>query len=650
MRKLVMTCVLGISVLAMLTGCDQLTSVTNSNNTAPDAVIDAPTSVGIGETATLDGSGSSDAEGDNLTYSWEFTEKPAGSQTTITNPTNVQASFVPDARGNYKVQLTVSDGKDDGVALATISANVPEINTINQNTVLANVFTDPAEADYRVTGSVGVNAQLTIQPGVKIEFASGASLDVGSAGSLVAVGTQSDSIVFSGEQATPGFWDGLYINSNNPANELTYCVVEYGGDYYSNIYITNGSQLKVTHTTSRYSSGTGLHGSSDSKLPGFAVNRFAHNSGAAIDIPARLIGSIDAASVYSAGNAKNYIDVTPTNVTTEQTWPATDAPYRLQANTTDIEEKVTIQPGATLMFDSGADLSIGSSGQLVAVGTPTDSITFTGELKTEGYWDAIYVNSNNPGNELTYCNIKYAGNYYANIYITGNGQLKMTHSTSSYSSGDGLYAANDAKLPAFSNNKFANNQAAALQIPARLVGSIDGASNYLGNNSHDYIDVKPTSVNTAQTWPATDAPYRFQANSTDVEAQITIEPGATLMFADNAGLDIGSSGSLIAVGTSTDSITFTGEVQTAGYWDAVWVNSNNPSNELSYCNVGFAGNYYSNVFLTGSGQLKLNHSTIHNSSGYGVYLSNGSVITPTNPETDGSNVFYNNASGNVHAP
>jgi len=652
MRKFLLTCALGISTFILFTGCDQILNVTDAakDNNAPEAHITAPQSIGIGETAALDGSYSSDPDGDAITYNWTFIEKPANSQTTISNPTDVQASFVPDARGSYKVQLTVSDGNDDGVASATISANVPEIKTINQNTVLDDIFADPSEPDYRVTGTVNVNAQLTIQPGVHIMFESNTSLDIESEGSIIAVGSATDSIRFSGEQATPGFWDGLYVNSNNPNNEISYCVVEYGGDYYANIYITNNSQLQINHTTSRFSSASGLYAQDNAKLPGFESNVFAHNVDAAIHIPARLIGSLDAGSVYSANNSNNIIDVSPTTVTTDQTWPAIDVPYQFQKYDTNIEATVTIQPGAVIQFASDAGMDVESGGKIVAVGTVTDSITFAGALKTPGYWKGLSVFSNDPGNELTYCNITDGGGYYANIYISNSGQLRMTHSSSRNSSGDGLYAQSDAKFPVFSNNHFSGNEAAAIQIPARLIGSIDGASTYLGGNNNDYIDVMATTVTSDQTWPATDAPYRFQTYDTNIEAEVTIGAGATLMFQDGAGLDVESGGTLRAIGTVADSITFTGEVETPGYWQALYINSVDPQNELSYCNVGFAGNYYGNVVVSSGSQLALNHSTIHNSSGYGLYLNNNSTIDPADPVNDGNNVFYNNASGDMRTP
>jgi hypothetical protein len=74
----------------------------------------------------LDGSKSSDPDGDKLTYSWAFKSKPTGSAAVIVNPDKVLAEFTADVPGTYVVSLTVSDGNWPSVAAeATITAIVP---------------------------------------------------------------------------------------------------------------------------------------------------------------------------------------------------------------------------------------------------------------------------------------------------------------------------------------------------------------------------------------------------------------------------------------------------------------------------------------------------------------------------------------------
>ena len=78
----------------------------------------------VGQVVQLDGSGSSDPNGDSLTFRWALTTRPAGSQATLTNATLVNPTFVADVLGTYVAQLIVNDGSLDSLP-ATVT-NTPE--------------------------------------------------------------------------------------------------------------------------------------------------------------------------------------------------------------------------------------------------------------------------------------------------------------------------------------------------------------------------------------------------------------------------------------------------------------------------------------------------------------------------------------------
>jgi hypothetical protein len=69
----------------------------------------------IGETITLDGSKSSDADNDTLGFSWSLTSKPTGSTAVLSDPTAVNPSLAADLAGTYVVQLMVYDGHTDSM-------------------------------------------------------------------------------------------------------------------------------------------------------------------------------------------------------------------------------------------------------------------------------------------------------------------------------------------------------------------------------------------------------------------------------------------------------------------------------------------------------------------------------------------------------
>ena len=63
----------------------------------------------------LDGSGSTDADNDSLTYTWSFSSRPPGSNATLSSSTAVAPTFFADVTGTYVVQLIVNDGFADSI-------------------------------------------------------------------------------------------------------------------------------------------------------------------------------------------------------------------------------------------------------------------------------------------------------------------------------------------------------------------------------------------------------------------------------------------------------------------------------------------------------------------------------------------------------
>ena len=101
------------------------TGTTQPTNTAPTAEISGEASTMVGQSLTLSAQGSSDAEGDSLTYSWELASQPSDSSLSLTNATSEEIEFTPDVAGDYALALTVNDGTADS-AVVEITINVEE--------------------------------------------------------------------------------------------------------------------------------------------------------------------------------------------------------------------------------------------------------------------------------------------------------------------------------------------------------------------------------------------------------------------------------------------------------------------------------------------------------------------------------------------
>jgi PKD repeat protein len=119
-----------LASLALVSGCvDGGSSApeTNLENSAPVASAGSDQTAFTQAPVDLDGSGSTDADGDLLSYSWEFDARPAGSGASLTGATTVNPSFTPDAPGSYVIRLTVADAFPDstGSDTVTVTAGVP---------------------------------------------------------------------------------------------------------------------------------------------------------------------------------------------------------------------------------------------------------------------------------------------------------------------------------------------------------------------------------------------------------------------------------------------------------------------------------------------------------------------------------------------
>lgn len=167
----------------------------STTNTPPIAVALAPTDVTQGAVVALDGRGSSDADGDGLTYQWAIVGQPgAPPAPVIANAVFPQASFVAERVGTYSVQLTVTD--DDNVSASdTVSirvappANRPpvagsDVATTAEDTpvvidVLAN-DTDPDAGDtLTVTGVSALANGSASTDGTRVTFTPAANFNGG---------------------------------------------------------------------------------------------------------------------------------------------------------------------------------------------------------------------------------------------------------------------------------------------------------------------------------------------------------------------------------------------------------------------------------------------------------------------------------------
>ena len=155
-------------------------AVITTLNSAPVADAGADQSVAAGDRVTLDGSGSSDADGDLLRFSWRLVSVPAGSGATLSDPSAVAPTFLVDVAGDYVAELVVNDGTVDSAPdEVTVSSgnSPPSADAGPDQSVLVNDLvtldgsgsTDP-DGDtltfaWAITGTPALSAATLSDPG-----------------------------------------------------------------------------------------------------------------------------------------------------------------------------------------------------------------------------------------------------------------------------------------------------------------------------------------------------------------------------------------------------------------------------------------------------------------------------------------------------
>lgn len=335
----------------------------------------------------------------------------------------------------------------------------PAIATNVGGTISTNTLWNLAGSPYVVTSNltVATTTTLTIEPGVTVKV--GSSLRILIYGTLTAVGTASEPIVFTSNQATPtpGYWRSIQFYAGSSASQLSYVTISHGGQnnstsVYSNLYVQDSSPT-FDHVTVSNSGQQGVRVAGPSASPtitnsavrasatmGIVVlstaalsitdSELIDNASYAIVVWAnsRLLGLTGLTIAGNGGGAMNGVGHYGGTVTGAEIWRAGIEWYLVEdlqvGSPTDSTPSLTVEPGVTVKMDRYQRLIV--YGTLTAIGTPSDPITFASNQAnpTPGYWRSLLFGVGSSASRLSYVtvmhggqNISYSG--YGAIYVDG---------------------------------------------------------------------------------------------------------------------------------------------------------------------------------------------------------------------------------------
>ncbi len=143
-------------------------------NVPPEAKV-TPISklVKVGDKVELDGSASTDADKDQLTFKWDFHLRPKDSQATLANADTEKASFTPDKAGDYVVNLIVDDGNGGKATAQSFITAVAEPPAPKLTKLTPEKSSVGATADIEIEGEhfvYGVKVALDGKAPVKLRY------------------------------------------------------------------------------------------------------------------------------------------------------------------------------------------------------------------------------------------------------------------------------------------------------------------------------------------------------------------------------------------------------------------------------------------------------------------------------------------------
>ena len=285
---------------------------------------------------------------------------------------------------------------------------------------------------------------LTIEPGTSVQFQAAPTNKLNVQGSLVALGSPTQPITLTGAAASAGSWGGLNVDGSQQAParlNLDHVNLYYGGvsgSYGAGIY-ADRAVITVTNSLMQDSAGNGVYATYQAGL-NLQNDSFIHNQQNAVQL-IEPSGDLNLSGLRASQNGTDAVRLS--NAITmhgQRTWHNPGIPYIVDFSVSNAYGDVlTLEKGSTLEFTANSLMSI--SGELIALGTPSEPITLTGTAQTPGAWRGLYVTggAGTAVAQLDYVTIAYGGSDAggANIEVS-NGSLIAHHTIIRDSAKDGV--------------------------------------------------------------------------------------------------------------------------------------------------------------------------------------------------------------------
>lgn len=477
---------------------------------------------------------------------------------------------------------------------------------------------------HHISGSLYIAATLELKPCTVVQIDQGGSINLSTGGSIHALGVSGNPVVFTSSKSppAPGDWGGINIQAAaNNDSTFENVIIEYGGEYYSPLRVNDGAKASLSNVLVRH---TGPDVCGIQLDPGASVVRFTgvstEDSEPSLCLGANTVGSLDSFESDGVG-----ISVQSETITEDATWHDFDVPY-LVSSYLYVQGKLTLDPGVELDMPAGGWVDVNNGGSLQSLGSADDPVIFTSskESPDAGDWGYLQFEASSSNDSLIDNTvIQYGAG--TSVRVDNGASLGITNTTFRNTDDDGCAVAWAAgsRITDFDGIEFENTPC-PIQVPASLVGEL---VDFSADEDSGDVSVQVETLTKAVTWSDHGSAYRL-TGSMYTNAAWQLNAGVTIKMPSGGWLDASQGGSIKAVGTAADPVTFRSFIDDAsdGDWQYIEIEATAAqSSSFTYTVIKDS----TKGFLVYDNKLTLDHCTFENNTCDLQKDTNADVMTPS---------------------
>lgn len=332
--------------------------------------------------------------------------------------------------------------------------------------VETNISLRKLEAPYLQTDNLRVEGKsiMALEAGVEYQVAKGKRLEVGDyrgEAQLVTSGSEKEPVVFRGELAEAGSWEGIHIlEDSSERSSLSHTVIRHAGGDRS--YSLHSERSILVDNVSIEDGLNGVRLRREPFASGSKMLSVKNTKGYAVRMEADAMTSFPVGGTFD-GNERSVVWVERGEIRKSGTIAKLAIPYHLEGRIRlEREVDLVIAPGTE--FEMGRDASLildpyGEAGSVIVKGTAAEPIKFRGEKQEAGYWDSVRAGKKLKANsEFEHVEFSHGGQGYRTGMLELERAFPVKECSFIGSQGYGIRRVRDDATDYSAQNRFKDNK------------------------------------------------------------------------------------------------------------------------------------------------------------------------------------------------